>query len=139
MSDHDQRFKTLLQEFFGDFFQLFFPHWAERFDFSRVEWLDKEVFIDPPQGQRRYLDIVAKVPTRLSVALQRPDQPETWIALIHIEIEQADKVTGLRPRMFDYYVQLRRQHQLPVLPIALYLQVGLEGLGKDVSRSISGN
>ena len=40
MSDHDQRFKTLLQEFFGDFLRLFFAPWAKRLDCDKVEWLD---------------------------------------------------------------------------------------------------
>ena len=34
--------------------------------------------------------------------------------------------------MFSYYEQLRRQYSLPVLPIALYLRVGLEGIGWDI-------
>jgi hypothetical protein len=34
--------------------------------------------------------------------------------------------------MFSYYEQLRRRHGLPVLPIALYLRVGLDGIGWDV-------
>lgn len=64
--DHDQRFKVLLREFFAEFFQLFFPDWAARFDFTQVLWLDKEVFTDPPQGQRRYLDLIGPdaYPTR---------------------------------------------------------------------------
>ena len=51
MADHDQRFKTLLREFFAEFVGLFFPDWAGRFDFGRVGWLDKEVFPDPPAGR----------------------------------------------------------------------------------------
>jgi hypothetical protein len=70
--DHDQRFKTHLQEFFGDFLRLFFAAWAERFDCDLMEWLDKEVFPDPPEGSRQILDLVAKLPTRQSVAGQRP-------------------------------------------------------------------
>ncbi len=34
--------------------------------------------------------------------------------------------------MLSYYEQLRRQYGLPVLPIALYLRVGLKGTGWDV-------
>jgi hypothetical protein len=34
--------------------------------------------------------------------------------------------------MFSYYEQVRRHHGLPVLPIALYLRVGLDGIGWDV-------
>jgi len=132
MADHDQRFKVLLQEFFAEFFQLFFPDWAERFDFTRIEWLDKEVFTDPPQGDRRYLDLVARLPIRQAVRLPRGEPAESWIVLVHIEIESADTVAPLRRRMFAYYAHLRQSHDLPVLPIGLYLRVGLEGVGWDV-------
>src|SRR5262249_28728991 len=57
--DRDQRFKLLLQEFLAEFFALFFPEWADRFDFTKVEWLDKEVFVDPPQGSHQFLDLGA--------------------------------------------------------------------------------
>lgn len=130
--DHDQRFKTLIQEFFGDFLRLFFTPWAERLDTEAAEWLNQEVFPDPPEGPRRVLDLVAKLPTRQGVPGQRPGEPEQWLALVHIEIESPDKATPLRPRMFRSYVYLRDKHQLPVLPIGLYLQVGLDGIGTDV-------
>ena len=38
----------------------------------------------------------------------------------------------LRGRVFDYYKQLQQRHDLPVLPIGLYLHVGLDGIGWDV-------
>jgi hypothetical protein len=129
--DHDQRFKTLLREFFPDFMRLFFADWAERFDFSQIEWLDKEVFPDPPQGERRVLDLVAKLPTRQAVPGQRTGETERWLALVHAEIESEDSVQPLRSRVHDYYEHLRHLYKLPVLPIALYLRVGLEGIGID--------
>src|SRR5208283_770570 len=89
MADHDQRLKTLLREFFLEFFRLFFPVWAERFDFSRTEWLEQEIFPDPPQGQRRAIDLLAKLPTRQPVSPFRPGESASWIALIHAEVEQA--------------------------------------------------
>ncbi len=131
MDDHDQRFKTLLREFFGQFFELFFPEWARQFDFSRVEWLDKEVFPDPPAGLRRSLDLVAKLP----VTEPRPDAGEgvghEWLALVHVEVESADTVAPLRRRMYQYYNHLRSRHDLPVLPVAVFLNVGLKGVGRD--------
>jgi hypothetical protein len=132
MDDHDQRFKTLIQEFFGEFLQLFFASWAERLDCSQVEWLDKEQFPDPPEGSRRVLDLVAKLPTQQEVVLGRPGTLSAWLALVHIEIESPDKVAPLRPRMFGSYVYLREKYGLPVLPIGLYLQVGLDGIGVDI-------
>jgi hypothetical protein len=132
MPDHDQRFKLLLQAFFAEFLQLFFPALAARFDFSNLVWLDKEVFADPPQGGRGYLDLVAQLRAREPIAGQRPGEPDTTLALIHVEIERAESVHALRSRMHQYYEQLRRRHGLPVLPIALYLRLGLDGIGKDV-------
>jgi len=129
--DHDQRFKHLIQLFFLEFLQLFFKNWAERLDAAKVEWLDKEVFIDPPEGERRILDLDGKLPTKAAVPGQRPGETESWLALVHIEIESPDRVAPLRSRMFDAYWQLRRKHRLPVLPIGLYLQVGLDGIGVD--------
>jgi hypothetical protein len=47
-ADHDQRLKVLLKEFFEAFFQAFFPAWAARFEFTAIDWLDKELFLAPP-------------------------------------------------------------------------------------------
>jgi hypothetical protein len=128
--DHDQRMKVLLKEFFAQFLWCFFPKWAERFDFSEIVWLDKEVFLAAPDGEKRQLDLVA----RLRI---RADAPPPWpgceglLVLVHIEVESDDSVAPLRPRMFEYYVELRRQYNLPVFPIGLYMRVGLDGGGWD--------
>jgi hypothetical protein len=132
MADHDQRFKELLQEFIREFFLLFFPDWERRLDFARVEWLTQEVFLEPPQGERRYVDLLAKLPTREAVPEQRPGEGERWLALIHVEVESEDSVRPQRPRMHELYGILRRRHGLPVLPIGLYLRVGMDGIGFDV-------
>jgi hypothetical protein len=129
--DHDQRFKTLIQSFFTEFLLLFFASWAARLHSARVEWLDKEVFPDPPEGPRRALDLVGKVATREAVPGRPAGGPGQFLALVHIEIESPDKAIPLRPRMFRSYVHLREKYNLPVLPIALYLKVGLDGVGID--------
>lgn len=129
---HDPRFKRLLQEFFAEFFWLFFPKWAERFDFNSVEWLDKELVSDALEGESRFVDVVAKLATLKPVPGPDGRAADSWLALIHVEIEAAETVAPLRRRMFHYYEPLRRRHDLPVLPIGLYLRVGLEGIGWDV-------
>src|ERR1019366_1513648 len=131
MHDHDQRFKNLIREFFAEFLLLFFAQWAQRLDCSQVEWLDKEVFGDPPSGDRSVLDLVAKLPAREPIPGHEPNDLGVWLALVHIEIESPDKAAPLRPRMFDYYTALRKRYDLPVLPIALFLKVGLDGIGVD--------
>ncbi len=128
--DHDQRLKVLLKEFFEAFFLCFFPAWAARFEFLDIDWLDKELFLAPPQGEKRRLDLVARL--RLRPGAPRPRTGVTdLVALVHVEVDSRTSTLAFRPRMFDYYVQLRRDTGLPVLPVALFLRLGLDGIGWD--------
>lgn len=127
--DHDQRFKTLLVEFFREFLYLFFPTWAARFDLSAVDWLEKEVFPDPPQGERRALDLVGRVRLLPGVPPPFAGGADEGFVLIHLEVESQDRIAGFRRRFFDYYCDLRRKYDLPVWPIGVFLRVGLDGVG----------
>jgi len=122
--DHDQRFKTLIRLFFTNFLHLFFEEWAARLDLDNIEWLDKELYPDPPEGSLHGLDLVARVPVN-------DDTQAMTILLVNIEIESPDRRTRLKPRFSYYYHFLRDKYQLPVLPIAVYLKVGLNGIGAD--------
>jgi hypothetical protein len=128
--DHDQRLKVLLKEFFEAFFVCFFPAWAARFDFTAIDWLDKELFLAPPQGEKRHLDLVARLRLRPDAPPPHPGVTDL-VALVHVEVESRASAIAFRPRMFEYYVQLRRDTGLPVLPIGLFLRVGLDGVGWD--------
>jgi hypothetical protein len=128
--DHDQRFKTLIREFFAEFLRLFFARWIGSFDFDTVEWLDKELFPDPPEGARHQVDMVARIESRERVSSLHADEGP-WLALVHIEIESPDRTTSIKPRLPSYYIYLRERHGLPVLPIVIYLKVGLDGIGID--------
>jgi hypothetical protein len=122
---------VLLKEFFEGFFLCFFPDWAPRFEFTDIDWLDKELFLAPPQGEKRQLDLVARLRLRPGAPPPRPGISDL-VALVHVELESRASTPAFRPRMFDYYIQLRRDTGLPVLPIALFLRVGLDGIGWDV-------
>jgi hypothetical protein len=93
---HDQRFKTVIREFFADFLRLFFAAWAARLDLRGVEWLDKEMFPGPPEGARHALDLVARVPVASGASA-------STILLVHIEIEAPERTTALKPRLPYYY------------------------------------
>jgi len=125
--DHDQRFKTLIQEFLPEFIDCFFQRWYDRFDFTHVEWLEQEAFLDPPGGEQKIMDLVAQVRTTV------PLEPGTneCLLLIHIEVDASNSAANLRRRMLQYYSFLRRSHSLPVLPVALFLHVGLNGISRD--------
>jgi hypothetical protein len=122
--------KEVIREFFPDFLRLFFPDRAAAFDLSKVSWRDKELFADPPDGPRHVLDLVAEL-TRLD--------GDTSLALIHIEIESADSVGDIERRFPDYYFHLRRSSGKPVLPVVVFLKVGLEGLSwREITDSFDG-
>jgi hypothetical protein len=129
--DHDQRFKELIREFFPDFLRLFFGEWAARFDLTEVEWVEKELLPDPPDGERHVLDLVAKVRAVVSEDGTPIPPADGWAVLVHIEIESPDRTTTLKPRLPGYYHHLRTRYGLKVLPLVLYLKVGLDGIGED--------
>jgi predicted transposase/invertase (TIGR01784 family) len=128
--DHDQIFKTLLRSFFREFMELFLPQEAKAIDFTKVEFLEKEVFTDIPSGRRKYLDLVVKV------GLKRGGEQ---FILIHLEF-QARKEWDFPERMFQYYCQLYLRHRTPIVPVAIFtdeavwrkpipdgFEIGLEG------------
>ena len=84
--DHDQRLKVLLKEFFEAFFLCFFPTWAARFEFLEIDWLDKELFLAPPQGEKRQLDLVARLRLRPGAPPPRAGSTDL-VALVHVELE----------------------------------------------------
>jgi hypothetical protein len=120
--DHDQLFKSVIREFFPELLTLFFPAQAVKYDLPAVTWLNPEVFADPPDGPRHVLDLVAELPKRNAAG-------DSVLALVHVEIESADSVTDIERRLPAYYFHLRRTRQKPVLPLVLFLKVGLDGLG----------
>lgn len=129
MTDHDQLFKTLIQTFFGDFLRAFLPVWNERLDAASVEWLEQEAFNDPPSGDRRVFDLVGKLQARIPAPGWHEGDPSGWLALVHVEIESPERTTTFRERLPVDYNHLRRRYGLPVLPIAVFLKVGLDGVG----------
>lgn len=129
--DHDQRFKTLFQQFLPLYAKLFYAHWLAVLDLGRVQWLEQEVFPDPPQGAKLIADLVARVSTLQPVAPMRAGEEEATSVLLHVEVEGEDHLTGLRPRLFDYHKHFRTRYHVPVLSVGLYLRVALHGRGTD--------
>lgn len=121
MAAQDQTFKDLLQAFFREFVELFYPAVAARLDFGRVDFLDKETFTDVPEGSRREADLVARVHTH-------DGQPE--LLLFHVEV-QTQRRGEFGFRMWEYYALLRLRHKLPVFPVVVYLAAGAGGVTQE--------
>src|SRR4051794_6367563 len=94
--DNDQLLKRLLKEFFEDFVTLVAPEEAKHLALAKREMLEQEQFTDLPRGDRRTLDLVAKVP-RKGVGAE--------LVLLHVEIEGVAR-SVMAERMFEYFMQL---------------------------------
>jgi len=129
--DHDQRIKSLLKEFIQAFFELFLRQFTPLFDFSQVTWLENEAFPDPPQGKRKSLDLVARLPLHEPIETGTVKRIDSMMAIVHCEVDADSSVQPLRLRMFNYFANLRQKYAEPILPVAVYLKVGLGGVGLE--------
>lgn len=131
MAEHDQRFKQLVPVFAQELLLLTLPAWADRCDCAPAVWLQQDLFVDPPHGETRHVDLVARVRLREAVDPEQAEQEPPWQALLHVEVEAGDSVAELRGRVHDYRSLLRMKYRLPVLSLAVYLGVSLQGRGWD--------
>jgi len=109
-ADHDQIFKQVIESFFREFLELFFPDEAQQIDFDRIEFLRDEMFTELIVGDWKHLDLVAKVGLTIG---------EEKFVLIHIEI-QSFRQADFAERMYFYYSQLMLRHRREILPIAIF-------------------
>ena len=129
--NHDQFFKRMMRLFLRSFFEVFYPEWSTRLRFERAEWLEQEVFPNPPRGEKRVVDILVKIPI-IPADPPRENEPRESMALILIEAEGSTRLAEFRERVYDYTRALREKHGLDVLPIALFLSLRLDGRGTDL-------
>ncbi len=115
---HDQLSKSLITTFFHDFLRVAVPDVAPSLRPGEAIFMDKELFTDwPPAGQRRELDLLARVPW----------EPGELQILVHVEIESRARA-GMDQRMWRYYMQIRLRYDLLVLPIVVNLRGGRPGV-----------
>jgi len=129
--DHDQLFKLVMHAHLKDFFEVFFPAWADRFHFDQAEWLEQEVFPAPPRGEKFVVDMLVRLPT-VPADPPRDHEPRDSLALIIIEAENSTGLADFRERMYNYTVSVGKKFGLDVLLIAIFLKLRLDGRGTDV-------
>jgi putative YhgA-like transposase len=114
-NQHDKIFKQLLHAFLDDFLRLAVPETFDRLDLSAPEFLDKELFEGGPRGQRRELDLLARVRT----VNGRP-------LMIHVEVE-ARASPEMGERLWHYRNQILARYDTPVLTSVINLKRGRPG------------
>src|SRR5699024_7457981 len=89
--NHDQLFKKLIEIFFEEFIEAFFPDVHEHVQFDSIETMPQEMFTDLTEGKTRRLDIIVKT------KLKRTDA----VIIIHVE-PQSYAETDFHERMYHY-------------------------------------
>jgi hypothetical protein len=114
----DQFVKELIGDFLPEVTFLFFPHKAQRLDFSRKKDLNKELYTKSPGGgEKRYVDILFEVP------YENPP-PETM--LIHAESQQQKKfnlparMLGYHSLIYDREIEKERQDSFTLVQFSFY-------------------
>ena len=106
---HDRLFKELLNTFFVDFLDLFFPELSSNIERDSIVFLDKETITDVTDGSVAQPDIVVKC---LFKGSQR-------FFIIHVE-NQASSRKDFARRMFKYFARLVEKYGVDVYPIVLF-------------------
>ena len=107
--DHDRLFKELLETFFAEFMELFFPEAAQAIDLTQIKFLQQEIFTGVTAGEKHQVDIL--VETRL--------KGEPGLILVHVE-PQAYTQVNFNERMFIYFSRLYEKYRLRILPVAVF-------------------
>jgi hypothetical protein len=112
--DHDQLFKELLSTFFVEFIELFLPNVAEIMDRDSITFLPQEYFTDLITGDRKIIDLLAKVRLRN----QEASEQEAFF-LIHLE-NQSFSEADFAQRVFFYFAKLHQEYRLPIYPVVIF-------------------
>ena len=107
--DHDRLFKELLTTFFVEFLQLFFSSVLEYLDIDSVRFVEKELFTDITEGEKKILDVVALANF----------QGQDYSFLVHIETQSSNQ-TDFNQRMFRYFCSLFLKYNRPIYPIVIF-------------------
>ena len=106
---HDNLFKTLLTTFFLEFLELFYPEVLSYLDPDSIEFVDKELFTDLVDGEKKVLDVVAL--TKF--------QEQNYSFLVHIEAQSSSQ-TDFNQRFFKYFCSLYLKYNRPIYPIVIF-------------------
>lgn len=106
---HDQLFKQLINTFFKEFLELFFPEVHNHIDFPSIKPLSEELFTDLIEGESRRADIV------IEAKLKGHDT----LIIVHVE-PQSYGQPDFHERMYHYFSLLYNKYRKPIIPIAVF-------------------
>jgi predicted transposase/invertase (TIGR01784 family) len=116
MMDHDRYFKELLNVFFDEFLEAFFPQVYQSLDLTNKRFLSEELFPDLIQGDKKRADVIAEAKYK--------DGGKDCVLIIHLEAQNYHQ-NNFPQRMFTYFAMIYLKFRKPVLPIAIFSYDGV--------------
>lgn len=112
---NDILWSGVLEDFFAEFLEFFFPAYYNDFDFKRgFVFLDKTLAEMFPSQDLRYPKFVDKL-VRVHMKTGQPK----WF-LVHIEVQGYSQSTFTQ-RVFTYYYKILEKYSIPVTCLVIYL------------------
>ena len=116
--DHDRLYKELLQTFFKEFMELFYPKVSAVIDYGHLKFLSEEVFSDLVGGTTERVDLAVET-MLLEEGGNRERQEDKTLIIIHLE-PQSYYQEDFPERMFLYSSKLYEKYRRRILPIAVF-------------------
>jgi hypothetical protein len=111
-ADMDSAWKDILEQYFPDFMDFFYPDLAKKIDWKiKYELLDKELqaITKEPMLGKQFVDKLIKVKSK---------QGKSLFVLIHIEV-QGEKQTLFPKRLYQYQYRLFDRYNIPIITLAV--------------------
>lgn len=113
MNRQDELWKAIIEEFFIEFLELFYPTLLPKIDFTQnFDFLDKDL----PKLFPEAIEIDRKADRIVKVPLKNGEIQ--WI-IIHVEV-QGYKDANFARRMFTYYYRLADRFDVPITTLVIY-------------------
>ena len=131
ITPHDEALKKLLQTFFKEFIELFFPELDRLLDHRQTRFLMQELLVDIVGHESRELDLLLET---------KYTELDAYV-LIHFE-PQSYRDADFHERMFIYFGRLferhRKEHKL-IIPIAIFTADDVKDEPDSVTMEIPGH
>ena len=116
VTSHDRLFKNLFRTFFRDLLALADGELAAGLPSGEIAFLEKELSLDLPAGERREVDLLAAIPGAAGITQ----------LLVHLEIERRFR-SRIGRRLWRYWLLLHLRHPEPLVSCVIFLRGGPPG------------
>jgi len=119
---YDQFFKRLFHTCWVELLELFYPELLADYEPEPIEWLDRQLPVDPARNRYREVDLLARL---------RPRDPAGKERLVEVEV-QARRRARFPLQVLLYYSLIRFMERRPVTSLVIYLEPRGTGWDREV-------